>query len=151
RAQLLDRPHGGVVRSGAGIAGRVAALAGPVMLLALAAAGAPGAAPSPSSAPAPRRSSVMDSPGYVPLVDPESMSVVIGRRLGVPGVRKPFRGGAPSLDSLGREVCRDLALARRDSLMRLCITDDEFRDILWREFPQSRPAVGLTWVDGWTI
>jgi len=31
----------------------------------------------------------------------------------------------------------------------LCIRDDEFRDILWREFPQSRPATGLTWEDGW--
>jgi len=29
--------------------------------------------------------------------------------------------------------------------------DDEFRDILWREFPQSRPATGLEWEDGWRI
>ncbi len=102
-------------------------------------------------APAVRRSSLVGSPGYVPLVDPESMSVVIGRRLNAPAVSKPFRSGAPSLDSLARVVLRDLHHSSRDSLLALCVTDDEFRDILWREFPQSRPAVGLTWVDAWTI
>ena len=109
-----------------------------------------GSTPAPSG-PAVRRSSLAGSPGYVPLVDPESMSVVVGRRLDAPAVSKPFRSGAPSLDSLGRAVCRDLQQARRDSLMRLCVSDDEFRDILWREFPQSRPATGVTWTDAWTI
>ena len=27
--------------------------------------------------------------------------------------------------------------------------EGEFRDILWREFPQSRPATHLEWLDGW--
>ena len=27
--------------------------------------------------------------------------------------------------------------------------EEEFRDILWREFPQSRPATHLEWLDGW--
>jgi hypothetical protein len=98
-----------------------------------------------------RAVSVRDSPGYVPLVDPESTSVLLGRRLNAPAVSKPFRGGARSLDDLGRTICRVLHRSDRDSLLALCITDEEFRDILWREFPQSRPAVGLTWVDAWRI
>jgi hypothetical protein len=95
--------------------------------------------------------SVKDSPGWRPLVDPESSSVAIGRRRNAPLVEKPFHGGAPGLDGLGRAVLRDLHGAHGDSLLALCVTDDEFRDILWREFPQSRPAVGLAWTDAWTI
>jgi hypothetical protein len=90
-----------------------------------------------------------DSPGWYPAVDPESMSVAIGRRTNAPIVGKPFRGGARSLEGLGRAVCRALNQRSGDSLLVLCITDDEFRDVLWREFPQSRPATGLTWEDGW--
>jgi hypothetical protein len=90
-----------------------------------------------------------DSPGWYPIVDPESSSVALGRRVSAPLVQKPFRGGARSLDELGRAVCRGLHHSNRDSLLDLCIRDDEFRDILWREFPQSRPLTGLTWEDGW--
>lgn len=93
--------------------------------------------------------SVKDSPGYVPLVDPESTSVRIGRRLNAPLVSKPFAGGARSLDELGRTTVRLLNRGQSDSLLALCVTEDEFRDILWREFPQSRPATHLEWLDGW--
>ena len=101
--------------------------------------------------PASRAVSVKDSPGYVPLVDPESSSVVLGRRLGAPAVSMSFRGGAGSLDDLGRAICRSLHRPDKDSLLAQCITDAEFRGILWREFPQSRPAVGLQWDDAWKI
>ena len=99
---------------------------------------------------APRRAySLKDSPGYVPLVDPESSSVSIGRRLNAPRVSRPFVAGARSLDELGRAATRMLNHAQADSLIALCITEDEFREILWREFPQSRPATHLEWLDGW--
>ncbi len=98
---------------------------------------------------APRPVSVKDSPGYVPLVDPESASVVLGRRTNAPLVSVPFRGGSSSLKGLARDVCRHLHRADQDSLRLLLITDTEFRDVLWREFPQSRPATGLQWEDGW--
>lgn len=98
-----------------------------------------------------RRPSIQDSPGYVPLVDPESTSVGIGRRLNAPAVSTPFRGGASSLDRLGVAVCRALHIANADSLRALCVTENEFRDVLWREFPQSRPVTGLTWEDGWRV
>jgi len=95
--------------------------------------------------------SVKDSPGWRPFVDPESSSVAIGRRLNAPLVKQPFHGGAPGLDGLAHAVLRDLHGAHGDSLLALCVMDDEFRDILWREFPQSRPAVGLDWTDAWKI
>jgi hypothetical protein len=107
------------------------------------------AAAGTSSVPTKRTPSLRDSPGWYPIVDPESMSVLIGRRTNAPLVSKPFKGGARSLDELGRTICRLLGRSDRDSLMTLCIRDDEFRDILWREFPHSRPITGLTWEDGW--
>jgi hypothetical protein len=106
---------------------------------------------SPQTAAPGRRASVRDSPGwYPPPPDPESVSVVVGRRLNAPAVSVPFLGGARSLDDLGRLVCRALHHSAADSLLALCVTESEFRDILWREFPQSRPATGLTWEDGWS-
>jgi hypothetical protein len=131
----------------AGVALLVIQAVGPGLVAAPAhSAKAAGAPPAP-----PRVSSVQNSPGWYPVVDPESMSVVIGRRTNAPAVSKRFAGGATSLDDLGRRVCRALHRGDRDSLLALCIRDDEFRDILWREFPQSRPAVGLEWTDAWTI
>ena len=116
------------------------------------ASGARGDAPGVSSAgPPPHVSSVRDSPGYTPLVDAESSSVARGRRLNAPRVRQPFVGGTKSLDDLGRAVGWTIQRDDKDSLLRLCITDVEFRDVLWREFPQSRPAVGLDWMDAWRI
>lgn len=113
------------------------------LLLALVVAG-PVAAATP-----PRPYSLKQSPGYVPLVDPESSSVRIGRRLNAPLVSRPFVAGARSLDDLGCAATRMLNHDRADSLIGLCITEAEFREILWREFPQSRPATHLEWLDGW--
>lgn len=95
--------------------------------------------------------SVRDAPGYKPLVDAESTSVLLGRRLHAPKVAMPFAGGAKTLDDLGRAVCQAIQLENTEALLKLCITDAEFRGILWREFPQSRPATGLAWEDGWRI
>lgn len=106
--------------------------------------------PSDSAAtPIERHGSVEQEPGWYPAADPESASVRIGRRLTAPLVAKRFTGGAPSLDALGRRVCHALEYNRSDSLLVLCVHEDEFRDIMWREFPQSRPVTGVTWGDGW--
>jgi hypothetical protein len=48
---------------------------------------------------------VHDSPGYVPLVDPDSAAERLGRRPVAPLVDMPFTGGARSVDALGRAVC----------------------------------------------
>lgn len=112
--------------------------------------GAKGSGAPDSAAPRPRHS-IKDSPGYIPLVDPESLSVTLGRRLNASAVSQPFKGGTLSLDQLGRAVCRALHHRDADSLRALCIDESEFRGILWREFPQSRAVTGLTWLDAWRV
>jgi hypothetical protein len=112
--------------------------------LALAVVALTSAAPGPVT-------STRHSPGWYPNADPESASVRLGRRPDAPLVSVPFSGGARSLDELGRTVCRLLHHRDQDSLLTLCVTDTEFRTILWREFPQSRPATGLQWEDGWRV
>jgi len=95
---------------------------------------------------------IRNSPGYVPLVDPESTSVRLGRRTNAPLVSTPFKGGGTGLDDLGRRICRLFETKPKlDSLMKLTVSEGEFRQILWREFPHSRPVTGLTWEDGWRV
>jgi hypothetical protein len=95
--------------------------------------------------------SVRDSPGYVPLHDPDSLAEALGRRPNAPRVQMEFHGGPRSLDELGRAVCHALHTGAPDSMLALCVKSDEFRVILWPEFPQSRPATGLHWDDAWMI
>jgi hypothetical protein len=116
------------------------------LLLIASAIEATGTGAAPRTAPVP---STRNSPGWTPVVDPESASVLLGRRLNAPHVRMPFTGGAGSLEELGRAACRALSRNQLDSLRALCVTEAEFREILWREFPNSRPVTGLTWEDGW--
>jgi len=109
----------------------------------------PTAEGAPAASPTVKHGSVTMEPGYVPAVDPESASVRLGRRPNAPLVKKRFVGGAKSLDDLGRDICRALFYEKLDSIFVLCVRKDEFRDIMWREFPQSRPATGITDGDGW--
>ena len=113
------------------------------------AAAMPGTQAAPP--PAKRVLSVRDSPGYVPLHDPDSLDEVAGRRLNAPAVQMQFHGGARSLDDLGRAVCHALHTNSPDSMLALSVQSDEFRVILWPEFPQSRPATGIRWDDAWVI
>lgn len=112
-----------------------------------------GAVLARSSGEEPRIASVnpvlRNAPGYVPLVDPESSSVAIGRRPNAPLVSMRFSDGAKSLDDLGRQICWAVHHTSADSLRRLCITRAEFAEIMWREFPQSRPVTGLQADDAW--
>lgn len=111
-----------------------------------------GAGVGPSSPTPPKHLiSVRDSPGYVPLVDPDSMAEKLGRRPSAEIVKELFTGGGRSLDDLGKLICRALHRDDPDSMMALCVTSAEFRTILWPEFPQSRPATGLRWDDAWQI
>ncbi|MGH7741592.1 MAG: hypothetical protein ACRENS_06165 [Candidatus Eiseniibacteriota bacterium] len=93
--------------------------------------------------------SIKDSPGYVPIVDPESASVLLGRRPNAPIVDVPFVGGTKSMNLLGMAICRAVHHQSLDSLMKLCIDSKEFREILWPEFPNSRPMTGMTWDFAW--
>lgn len=109
-----------------------------------------GVAADDGQTPAPR--SIKDLPGYTPPADPESASVRIGRRMNAPLVKKPFKGGGASLKDLGAQLCNIFERTPKlDSLMQLAVSEDEFSEILWPEFPQSRPATGLTAQDGWKV
>jgi len=131
--------------------GRRMLLVATVALVIAGGSGRAGGGTPPDSAAPRHHVSVRDSPGWKPLVDPESASVALGRRQNAPAVTLPFTGGATSMADLGRRICRALQIQKRDSLAALCVTDTEFKDILWREFPQSRPATGISWDDAWVI
>jgi len=96
-------------------------------------------------------SATRNEPGWKPYYDPESAAVVLGRRTNAPIVSEPFVGGAHSMRGMGLAVCGALHRRSVDSLFKLCVTDTEFRDILWPEFPQSRPATGIEWQDAWLV
>jgi len=95
--------------------------------------------------------SVKDSPGYVAPSDPDSTAERLGRRTAAPYVRMSFTGGSKSLKALAEAVLGAFHAESADSMLRLSVTADEFRDILWPEFPQSRPATGLHWDDAWPV
>ena len=98
---------------------------------------------------APARASVLtNEPGYVPPNDPDSAAVRTGRR-DAPSVSQKFTGGAKSLDALARAILRASANGDRKALAGMCVTRSEFANILWPEFPQSRPVTGATADDGW--
>jgi len=150
----MSAPRGKFLPLDAGRARRLAAVA--ALLVAGSSAVFAASGPNPNTAPIDSSnikhvSSLQHLPGYTPPVDAESMAVLFGRRLNAPVVAKPFKGGTPSLEDLGRAVCRALHKNDRDSLLALCVSLDEFTDIMWREFPQSRPATGLHWEDAWTM
>ncbi len=93
---------------------------------------------------------VQDSPGYYPAADPESSAVRLGRRA-APLVDRPFTAGRRSVDELAERFVRASALGDLTTLRELCVTQEEFAVILWPEFPQSRPATGLTAADAWFV
>lgn len=96
------------------------------------------------------RSPLEQSPGYFPPDDPESMSVITGRREARP-VAGEFAGGAPALEALLQAVF--VAIERNDehTLHALRVTLPEFERFLWPEFPQSRPITNIQPEDAWTF
>jgi len=123
-------------------------------LLAIALASAAGASAGTPTAQAPTvplPPSVRDSPGWTPASDPDSLDEILGYRRHARLVKMEFHGGAKSLDELGREVCAALHSGNPDSLLALSLKSDEFRVILWPEFPASRPATGLHWDEAWQM
>lgn len=104
-----------------------------------------------TAAPTAKLVSVKDSPGYVPLQDPDSLAEKLGRRPNAKLVSMPFQGGTRTMNELALGVLRALHHGAADSLLALCVSEDEFRVILWPEFPQSRPATGVRWEDAWPV
>jgi hypothetical protein len=94
---------------------------------------------------------IRDHPDWQPAADPESASVRIGRRLSAPVVDKPYSNGLGSVDEVARTFIRAICADAPDTLYGLCVTYEELADIMWLEFPQSRPITNLTADDAWTF
>ncbi|HYR51885.1 MAG TPA: hypothetical protein VET83_04655 [Candidatus Dormibacteraeota bacterium] len=96
------------------------------------------------------RSPLERSPGYYPPADPESMSVVTGRRE-APEVSLELAGGAPSRDALAREILTALHARDESALAQLQITRREFEILCWPEVPESRPVTHISAEDAWSF
>jgi hypothetical protein len=83
-------------------------------------------------------SPVTKSPGYHPVDDPEADAVRRGRRL-ASKVDIPFTGGETSPERLAQAILDALKAEDFNVLRALRVTPDEFADIMYPEFPESRP------------
>lgn len=107
----------------------------------------PGTRPETAARP---RSPLEQSPGYYPPPDPESLSVVRGRRDARP-VSVELTGGAASVKGLVALVLAGLSAKDGQALQELRVTKAEFATIFWPEFPQSRPVTNITVDDAWEM
>ena len=94
------------------------------------------------------RSPLENSPGYDPPEDPESLSVITGRRA-AKAVGMPFSGGASTREDLAQMLLAALSARDEKALHALRVTKEEFSVILWPEFPESRPITNITADDAW--
>jgi len=94
------------------------------------------------------RSPLEDSPGYYPPNDPESLSVIRGRR-DAPEVRMDLTGGERSLTALGRALAAAVAAKDERGLHELRVTQKEFEVLCWPEFPESRPITHIPASEAW--
>ncbi len=133
------------VRAGAP---HLASQAGALLLAVWATLAAVAVAAHGGQVPAATRSVFEGQPGWYAPADPESLAFARGRRE-ARAVALPFEGGHPGLEPLARAAVSAIEGGEAGALRRLCVTEREFREILWPEFPQSRPATGATAADGW--
>jgi hypothetical protein len=96
------------------------------------------------------RSMFANAPGYVPPDDPESLSVVTGRR-DAPPIDMEVTGGAHSQEALARLLLEALQVGDEHALHALRLTRAEFSTILWPELPESRPITHITVDDAWEM
>jgi len=94
------------------------------------------------------RSPLESSPGYYPPDDPESLSVIRGRRE-APEIHVELEGGCASLDAFARAVLSGIERKDERALHAMRVTRSEFETILWPEFPQSRPITHIPVSEAW--
>lgn len=165
----LDRPAAGILRTPALTRVSTGLLSAFVILVALSGCGRrePGAPKSAARAESPAirtyqpASSVQAGrpmtlaeayPSYkAGADDPELDSVKRGRRLVSRHDRGLDLGGSPSMEDLVQMVATGIDLADGEMLARSAITAHDFSDILWPEFPQSRPAANGSVSSAWFL
>ncbi len=96
----------------------------------------------------PGPSPLENSPGYELPPDPERHTVETGRRE-VPKLDIAFETGAASADELIVLILEGLRTGDKELLKSLRVDFKEFSEILWPEFPQSRPATNLEPGNAW--
>ena len=94
------------------------------------------------------RSPLESSPGYQRVVDPESTAVQTGRR-NVPLHDKRLGEGARSAEDLALWILGALRENDKEQIKALHVTYEEYQEILWPEFPESRPITRLEHKDAW--
>jgi len=94
------------------------------------------------------RSPLESSPGYYPPADPESLSVITGRR-DAPEVSLELSGGATSLEALARAFLAAVEVKDERALHAMRVSRAEYETILWPEFPQSRPITHIPVREAW--
>jgi len=82
--------------------------------------------------------------------DPELYAIEQGRR-DVEEHDIPLEGTATSATELALMVLDALEFKDKAAMSRLRVTYQEFRDIIWPEFPESRPATGITAEHAWLL
>jgi hypothetical protein len=95
-----------------------------------------------------QRSPLESSPGYYPPDDPESLSVLRGRR-DAPVVEGALSGGEESLQDLARALLEGIEARDEGALHALRVTRAEFERFVWPELPESRPVTNLVLDEVW--
>lgn len=103
---------------------------------------------APMGRTAPGPSPLENSPGYELPPDPERHTAETGRRE-VPRRDIAFGTGAASADELVILILEGLRTGDVELLKSLRVDYGEFSEILWPEFPQSRPATNLQPGNAW--
>jgi hypothetical protein len=99
----------------------------------------------------PGKSILEGLPGVVLPKDPERDFVTAHGRRDAPVIATPLKGGKASADDLARAILAAIADNDYKGVHLLRITEEEFDDIFWPEFPQSRPMTNIKAEDAWFL
>ncbi len=100
----------------------------------------------------PKRTTIFDGKNLDrPAEDKEADSVQRGRRLVDPRDDIELDRGFESADALARAVLDRILWNEYDPLLDLRISKAEFLDLLWPEFPTSRPATNIRPDEAWSF
>ena len=94
------------------------------------------------------RSAMEGRPGYAMPYDPEWRTMVTGKREVAP-MSFQLEDGVDSMQHLAQALLEALRVKDHDALQRLRVTRHEFEDLMWPEFPQSRPYLRIESEEAW--
>lgn len=115
------------------------------------AAGGEAALASPAHQPrSEQKTALAGMPGYRAPDDPEAEAVATGRR-SVPPSEVNLVGGASSDRELAEAILEALNAGDTNALHALWVTPREFQELMWPEFPESRPVTGWTGAEAWEL